>query len=134
MGEAPGGAATDRGHGSAIARAGTGRRARDWRRAMSDNVAYALLVYTGLQIFVTVHALREGMSSLLPYFALGVLVAAIIPACRWFERRWLGLSDSAAADPALRGAFRRDQALLWLMAIALPLALTLLFRLLFGSE
>ena len=68
-------------------------RVRDWRRAMSDHVAYGLLVYTGLQIFVTVKALSEGTSGLLPYLALIVLVAGIIPALRWFERRWAALDD-----------------------------------------
>ena len=84
-------------------------RTRDWRRSMSDNIAYALLVYTGLQIFVTVHALTEGNSSLLPYFALVVLVAMIIPACRWFEKSWQSISDEEAASPDLAGAFRRHQ-------------------------
>ena len=60
---------------------------------------------------------------------LVVLVAAIIPACRLFEGRWMGISDEAAAGPALRGAYRRDQALLWLLAIGLPFALTALFKL-----
>ena len=32
-------------------------RVRDWRKAMSDHVAYALLVYTGITIFGTVKAL-----------------------------------------------------------------------------
>ena len=72
------------------ARAGTKARLLDWRKRMSDNIAYALLVYTGMQIFVTVQALKlEGMS-ILPYLALVVLVAAIIPACRAFERRGRG--------------------------------------------
>jgi hypothetical protein len=102
----------------------------DWRKRMSDNIAYALLVYTGLQIFVTVHALKSGSASLLPYLALIVLVAAIIPACRAFEGRWLTISDEAAADPAFRGAYRRDQVFLWLLAIGLPFALTALFRML----
>lgn len=102
----------------------------DWRKRMSDNIAFALLVYTGLQIWVTVGALRTGSTSLLPYLALVVLVAAIIPACRAFESRWLVISDEAAADPAYRGAFRRDQALLWALAIGLPFALTAFFRLL----
>ena len=31
----------------------------DWRRKMSDNIAYALLVYTALQIFVTMGALKS---------------------------------------------------------------------------
>lgn len=99
-------------------------RARDWRKSMSDNVAYALLVYTGLQIFVTVAAMKEGSSSILPYLALVVLVAAIIPACRAFENRWKFLSDADAADPALSGQFRRDQLLLWILAIGLPFVIT----------
>lgn len=106
-------------------------RARDWRKAMSDHVAYALLVYTALQIFVTVKAMSEGLSSILPYIALVVLVAAIIPACRWFEKRWASLTDEQAADMAYAGAFRRDTALLWVMAISLPLVLTGLFKLIF---
>lgn len=105
---------------------------RDWRKSMSDNVALALIVYTALQIFFTVGALKKGFSSILPYISLIVLVAAIIPACRWFERRWLGISDEAAHDSALTGAFRRDQAMLWALAIGLPFVLTLLFTVLFG--
>ena len=106
-------------------------RARDWRKGMSDNVAYALLIYTGLQIFMTVQAMKDaadGSLSILPYLALVALVAAIIPACRVFERRWRRLSDEEAADPALRGSYRRDQFLLWLMAIGLPFVLTGLFK------
>ena len=102
-------------------------RKTDWRRKMSDNVAYALLVYTGLQIFVTMGALKNGSGSILPYLALIVLVAAIIPGCRMFEKRWDSLDDEQAADPALRGRFRRDLVVLWLCAIGLPLALTGLF-------
>ncbi|MEL7318470.1 MAG: hypothetical protein AAFN04_07500 [Pseudomonadota bacterium] len=96
----------------------------DWRRSMSDHVAYALLVYTGLQIFVTVKALAEGFSSILPYVALVILVAAIIPACRWFERRWTVLSDEEAADASLASDFRRDTIALWVLAIGLPFLLT----------
>ena len=98
-------------------------RAKDWRKSMSDNVALALIVYTGLQIFVTVKALEKGMPSLLPYLLLVVLVVAIIPACRWFERRWKDIDDAHAADPALSGDYRRDQGLLWTMAIGLPFAI-----------
>ncbi|MEE4289124.1 MAG: hypothetical protein V2J14_07120 [Erythrobacter sp.] len=97
---------------------------KDWRKAMSDHVAYALLVYTGLQIFMTVKALAEGSSSILPYAALVILVAAIIPACRWFERRWTSLGDAAANDPSLAADFRRDTIALWLLAIGLPFVLT----------
>jgi hypothetical protein len=105
-------------------------RPRDWRKRMSDNVAYALLVYTGLQIFVTMHAIQDvARGSILPYLSLIVLVAAIIPACRRLERRWEGIDDEHAADPALRPVYRRDQALLWTLAIGLPFLLTGLFKL-----
>lgn len=110
-------------------------RVIDWRRRMSDHVAYGLLVYTALQIFVTMGALRSQGRSLLPYMALVVLVGAIIPACRMFERRWNRLDDGQAHDPAMGGQFRRDRNLFWLLAIGLPFLLTGMFKglaLLFG--
>ena len=114
------------------ARAREAQGVRDWRRAMSDHVAYALLVYTGLQIFMTVKALNEGASGLLPYAALVILVAGIIPACRWFEKRWSGLADEQALDPSHAPAFRRDAAALWLLATGLPVALTILIKAFFA--
>jgi hypothetical protein len=100
-----------------------GRRL-DWRRKMSDHIAYALLAYTGLQIFVTMGALKSTTGSIMPYFALVILVAAIIPGCRMFERRWEVLSDNEAADPALAPIFRRDRLLVWLAALGLPFLIT----------
>ena len=100
----------------------------DWRRKMSDNIAYALLVYTALQILVTMGALKSEGMSLLPCLALVILVAAIIPACRRFERRWNRLNDRQASDPALASYYRRDRLALWLLAIGLPFALTAVFK------
>jgi hypothetical protein len=105
-------------------------RPLDWRKRMSDNIAYALLVYTGLQIFVTMGALQGKGGSLLPYFALIVLVAAIIPACRRFERRWNRLNDEQAADPSFASYYKRDRMWLWLLAIGLPFVITGTFKLL----
>lgn len=105
----------------------------DWRKKMSDHVAWALLVYTGLQIFVTVEAIKGQGASILPYLALVVLVAGIIPACRAFEKRWEYLDDNQAYDLSYKSAFVRDRTVLWILAIALPLVLTGLFKLLFGS-
>ncbi len=110
---------------------GVDTQARDWRKAMSDHVAYALLVYTGLQIFMTVKALSDGMTSIFPYFALVVLVAAIIPACRWYEKRWTQMTDEEAHDAGYAAAFRRDIMGLWALAILLPIALTGFFKLIF---
>ena len=100
----------------------------DWRRKMSDHVAYGLLVYTGLQIFVTMSALKVGAGSILPYFALIVLVVGIIHGCRMFEKRWEGLSDSEAANPEFADRFKRDRLLVWLFALGLPFAVTGIFK------
>jgi len=100
----------------------------DWRKRMSDHVAFGLLVYTGLQIGLTTLVLKTNHSSILPYFALILLVFAIIPACRLFEARWTELGDAEAADPALEPLFKRDRALVWLSALGLPFALTALFK------
>jgi hypothetical protein len=100
----------------------------DWRRKMSDHIAYALLVYTALQIFVTIGALKAAGGSLLPYLALVILVVAIIPACRRFESRWNRLTDEQANDPSLVPYYRRDRLLLWGLAIGLPFLLTGLFK------
>lgn len=119
--------------GKATEQATTRGGVRDWRKSMSDHVAYGLLVYTALQIFVTVKALSEGSSGLLPYFALVVLVAGIIPVWRWFEKRWADLDDAQAADLTYAPAFRRDVMALWALAIGLPFALTLMFKALFAA-
>ncbi len=92
----------------------------DWRRKMSDHVAYGLLAYTALQIYVTMSALEGDGESIMPYFALVLLVAAIIPGARLFERRWEGLSDEEAADPELAPAYKRDRLKVWAAAIVLP--------------
>jgi len=102
--------------------------ALDWRKKMSDHIAFALLIYTGLQIFVTMTALKTGHGSIMPYFALVVLVVAIIPGCRMLEQRWESLSDAQAADPQLAGRYKRDRLALWLCAIGLPFALTAVFK------
>ncbi|NBC88960.1 MAG: hypothetical protein GVX90_05645, partial [Alphaproteobacteria bacterium] len=86
----------------------SGRRqaasARDWRKAMSDHVAYALLVYTGLQIFMTVKALNEGGSGLLPYAALVILVIGL-----WLAKKIKALFTDVATkrelEPTLIGFF-----------------------------
>jgi len=100
----------------------------DWRKRMSNHVAYALLVYTALQIFLTIHALQGHRGSLLPYVALVVLVGAIIPACRGCDRRWQALDEGTARDPALVSSFQRDCRVLWALALGLPLAMTALLK------
>lgn len=106
----------------------TGAKPVDWRKAMSDNVAIALIVYTALNIFLTVDAIKETGLRSLAMLCLVILVAGIIPACRKFEKRWRDISEEEAHDRALAGAYRRDQVLLWLLALGLPFALTIGFK------
>ena len=106
----------------------TGTKPVDWRKAMSDNVAIALIVYTALNIFLTVDAIKDTGLRSLAMLCLVILVAGIIPACRKFEKRWRDISEEEAHDRALAGAYRRDQLLLWLLALGLPFALTMMFK------
>ena len=100
------------------------RKPVDWKRRMSDHVAYALLIYTGLQIFVTMGALKTEHGSILPYFALVLLVVAVIPGVRLVERRWERLAESGAPREELRPLFVRDLLMLWVCAIGLPFVVT----------
>lgn len=102
--------------------------ALDWRKRMSDTVAYSLLVYTGLHIFVTVGAIQATGAKMLALAALVVLVFGVIPLWRRFEKRWASLSDDQAHDPAYASAYRRDKILVWTLAIGLPVGITMLLK------
>ncbi|WP_271078878.1 hypothetical protein [Aurantiacibacter sp. MUD61] len=99
-----------------------------WHRKASDHIAYGLLVYTGMHIFWTMTQLKSSGGSVLPYFALVVLVIAIIPGCRYLERRWEQLTASGVDDATLAPMFRKEMGLFWLCVIGLPIGLTLLFK------
>lgn len=101
----------------------------NWARKMSDHVAYGLLVYTGLVIFVTIGALRAAHkgTSLLPYWGLIILVAAFVMVCRYFEKAWKNRTiESGQADDVAR-AFRSDCRKFWLIASGAPIGLAGLF-------
>ena len=104
------------------------RKAVDWNKRMSDHIAAALLIYTGLHILVTMQAIKGEGGSILPYFGLVLLVGAIIPGCRLFEKRWERLAASGETDDRLRSLFTRDAAYLWIAAIGLPFVITGLIK------
>jgi hypothetical protein len=105
-------------------KAGTADKPIDWNKRMSDHIAFALLVYTGLHIFVTMKALNDGNHSILPYFALVFLVGAVIPACRLFEKRWEEIVASGAPQDEVRRQSNRDLLVLWVAALGLPMLVT----------
>lgn len=96
-----------------------------WEKRISNHVAYALLAYTGLQIFVVMGAIKgEGMS-ILPYLGLIVLVGIVIPICRRVEKRWQVLGRSERSEADLTQIYRSDRLGIWLFAIGFPFAFVL---------
>lgn len=93
-----------------------------WEKRVSNHVAYALLMYTGLQIFVVMQAIRGEGASILPYLGLVALVGIVIPLCRRVETRWHGLVRSSASEAELGRAYRGDRLGIWLFAIGFPFA------------
>jgi len=103
-------------------------QASAWEKRISNHVAYGLLAYTGLQIFVVMGAIKgEGMS-ILPYFGLIALVGFVIPLCRRVEKRWQALVKSERPDTSLVQIYRGDRLGIWLFAIGFPFALVLFVK------
>jgi hypothetical protein len=99
-----------------------------WEKRISNNVAYALLAYTGLQIFVVMGAIKgEGMS-ILPYLGLVVLIGIVIPICRRVEKRWQTLARSDRSEASLMQTYRSDRLGIWLFAIGFPFAFVLIVK------
>lgn len=97
-----------------------GRSVGYWHRKMSNNLAAALMLFTGLQIFVISAVVATGATSLLYHLGIVLLIAAIVPAARNMERRWEALPESLSEEGAAE-RFRRDQLKLWSVALFLPL-------------
>ena len=99
----------------------------DWPAAISDNIAWALLITTALLIFITMPKMKHAFDGIAVYLLLVIMVGAFIPVLRFFEKRWTDIDDAKAHDPALKGAFRRDQVALWLLTVGVPMLLALGF-------
>ena len=109
----------------------SGEKRPDWAAKISDNIAWALLVTTALLIFITMPKMKHAFDGISVYLLLVVMVGAFIPVLRFFEHRWTDLPQEKAHNEALSGAFRRDQVLLWLLTVGVPLLLALGFGLAF---
>ena len=96
-------------------------------KRMSTHIAYALVVYTLLLIFIVSPELETKGMAIWPYFALVGLVGAVIPLCRNIERRWQSLDAEHSGE--LEGRLKFDEAKLWAGAIGIPVLLMLIFKL-----
>lgn len=95
---------------------------------MSNNCAFALLTYTLLQIFLVMGAIETEGMSVAPYFGLVLLVGIIIPVCRRFEKRWQKMADRGLSQQSVAAKYRRDQVILWVLALGLPVIFFAIFK------
>ncbi len=112
----------------ARAKAGEMHAQKGYAKRMSDHVAFALITYTLMLIFVVTPSMESKGTSILPYFLLVLLVGAVIPTCRRFEHRWQALENSELGSGGLETRFFMDRIKLWIGAIGIPVALSMLFR------
>ena len=103
----------------------TARARRGFAKRMSDHIAYALVVYTLMLIFVVSPTMESEGTSIFPYFMLVLLVALAIFPCRNLDHRWQRLDESHPDGAGLTGKYWTEKVSLWAAAIGMPLLLAL---------
>jgi hypothetical protein len=103
------------------------RSYKSYSKRMSDHVAFALVVYTLMLIFLVTPTIESGGTSIFPYFVLVLFVGAVIPLCRNMERRWQALDAATYNGDGLQTQFTADRFKLWIAALAIPAILAVLF-------
>lgn len=96
-----------------------------YSKRISTHIAYALVVYTLMLIFLVSPTLEGSGTEIWPYFLLVALVAAVILPCRNIERHWQKLDDRGAD---LEMHFTMARLKVWLSAIGIPVGLMLMFK------
>ena len=99
------------------------RAHKSYSKRMSDHVAYALVVYTRMLIFLVTPTMETDGTSIFPYFLLVLFVAAVIPAAHGLEKRWQALQASDLGDGSLDTRFAMDRVKLWVAAILIPVGI-----------
>ncbi|OYY71351.1 MAG: hypothetical protein B7Y00_07410 [Sphingomonadales bacterium 17-56-6] len=103
------------------------RAYKSYSKRMSDHIAFALVVYTLMLIFVVTPTIESSGTSIFPYFVLVLFVGAVIPLCRNLERRWQALDANAYPGDGLETPYFADRLKLWAGAVAIPAVLAVLF-------
>lgn len=98
---------------------------KSYSKRMSDHVAYALVLYTLLLIFLVTPTMKSEGTSIFPYFLLVLFVAAVIPAAHGLEKRWQRLQADDSGDGSLDGRFTADRIKLWVAAIGIPVGIAM---------
>lgn len=104
------------------------RAHKSYSKRMSDHVAFALVIYTLMLIFLVTPAMENEGTSIYPYFMLVIFVALVIPPCRGLERRWQAIQANDSGDGGFDTQFKMDRIKLWIAAIGIPAGIAVLFR------
>jgi hypothetical protein len=102
----------------------TQRLQKSFAKRMSDNIAFAMVAYTLMLIFMVTPKLESTGTSIFPYFILVFLVGCAIPYGHKLERRWDMLSASELGTSGLNTRFAIDRIILWIAAIGVPFLLS----------
>jgi len=103
-----------------------------WQTKISNHIAYALLAYTGLQIFVVMGAIGGHGMSMLPYLALVVLVAIVIPLARKLEKQWDRFLGTEPSAHEISRRYNFDRIKIWVFALGFPFLIVGLSKLVSG--
>jgi len=96
---------------------------KSYAKRISDNIAYALIIYTMMLIFFVAGAIKTSSMSIFPYLLLLVFVAFVIPSARKLEKKWEMLDNSELSDSNLNKRFNIDRTKLWFGTFLLPILL-----------
>jgi hypothetical protein len=94
---------------------GTGRET-NYRRRISNHIAFGLVTFAMLQIFIV--ASHGG--SLIANLAIILVIAASIPGAHTLERRWELLNGGGLPSAGLATRYRRDVLTIWMVDLLVP--------------
>lgn len=116
-------AASGAARGRASQKRGSSQTKKTYAKRISDNIAYALIVYTMMLIFLVADAIKTSGTSVMPYIMLMLFVAVVIPLARKLEKKWEMLDQSELSDSSLNRRYNIDRAKLWIGTLVFPLFL-----------
>lgn len=96
---------------------------KTYTKRISDNIAYALIVYTMMLIFLVAGAIKTSGMSVMPYILLMLFVAFVIPMARKLEKKWEMLDQSELSESSLKRRYNIDRTKLWIGTLVFPLLL-----------
>lgn len=99
-------------------------QAKSCKNRISDHIAFALIVYTLMLIFMVTPAIKAKGMAIWPYFLLVFLVILMVPFCRGIERRWARFEGSIESGSPEARRFVFDRCKLWIVAVGVPILIS----------